>query len=209
MRQSSAFILALRLVFSCIGCVHADDQSQNSTILNSNLLGDYDRCEQKCWEEHRDAAYEPVQVKINCDEVEDFKCLPWEYNVESIQREYGDVDEEDYNVLCALRSWEKAGCRRAAQECKNSPNIKRCCDDRWYIPYESGPLYNGYLAGCAPEYVLKSHDSPEHKDENCDGVEDIISKMEFTSGLGAEIDYRLLGRRKAEKRVCTFRSLTL
>lgn len=78
-----------------------------------------------------------------------------------------------------------------AEKCKDSGDVKECCDDRYAIPFEasplagiewsrtlmstdklqSGPYYTAYMGKCAPQYNLTGKDYPEHAFMDCEDLE--------------------------------------
>ncbi|KJZ73409.1 hypothetical protein HIM_07203 [Hirsutella minnesotensis 3608] len=163
----------------------------------------YSRCENQCKASFENSPFVPVQLNISCDAVNDFTCLNYDYgfNRDDIEQEFGHIGYEDYQIMCAVRSWEKAGCKRGG-ECRkkyqSQQDMKKCCDDRWFIPYSLGPSYNGYMAGCAPDYSLTLDDAPNHRVTSCYNIQVILNRFKRMEEKRVRVDLEVYQLREWE-----------
>ncbi|KJZ73296.1 hypothetical protein HIM_07300 [Hirsutella minnesotensis 3608] len=179
-----------------------DDDNELDLVHASMPSDGLVACQAQCDVAAESQAYEPVQFQVDCNMVKDFHCLKWDLgNQEAIRREFGDISEEDYKLICQSREWQHSGCLRRAK-CEGQPDMKRCCDRRWFIPFQQGPLYNGYMAACAPDYTLKSSDVPDHRDASCQEVDELLTRFLYLQIHGVRVDDRIYKLREFESKAC-------
>ncbi|KJZ73294.1 hypothetical protein HIM_07298 [Hirsutella minnesotensis 3608] len=156
---------------SRLGAADPDVSPPSDALLfqNSNSVAD---CKAACAATIGVKAYEPINIEVDCNIVNRYENSNWldtkpaDLKNELEEQLGEEIDDEELPHLRALREWEKLGCKRRA-ECEKSQDVKKCCDDRWYLPFELGPLYNGYLAACAPGHLMKREDVPQHRELSC------------------------------------------